>query len=149
MFSSFGVEAMPSSYIITPVLRLPAVLLWILALLLVLPPVGHDAFGESESRTESDAKRYFAVWSYAENAPTQEIPAGEIAGRELGYWELAFDAQGSVLGGTYHGASGAVWLSLRYVEVDGRIYADLYGPTGTLITRKSTRLRDRAPQSRP
>ena len=40
---------------------------------------------------------------------------------------------------------GAEWLSFRYVEDKGRIFADLYGPTGEFIRRKSTTLSTRVP----
>jgi hypothetical protein len=90
--------------------------------------------------------RYFAVWSYVENAPREEIDADALAGRDLGYWGLEFDGDGAVLSGTYYGSRGAPWLRLEYVSVDGRIYADLFAPDGTLLARKSTRLSDRLPR---
>ena len=89
--------------------------------------------------------RYFAVWSYAENAPQEEIEAAALEARTLGYWELEFDAKGRVLSGTYHHGTGKIWFSLRYVEVDSRVYADLYMADGALLTRKSTNLASREP----
>jgi hypothetical protein len=90
--------------------------------------------------------RYFAVWSYTENAPREEIQADRLKGRELGYWALEFDEKGGVLAGTYHAADGMTWLSLRYAEKDGRVYADLYDPRGQLLGRKSTTLTNRQPR---
>ncbi len=90
--------------------------------------------------------RYFAVWSYTENAPLEEISEGRLSDRKLGYWALEFDEKGEVLGGTYHAADGGAWISLRYVEESGRVYADLFGPDGQLRSRKSTRLVDRRPR---
>ncbi len=58
----------------------------------------------------------------------------------LGYWALEFDAKGQVLGGAYHGADGAAWLSVRYALEDGRVYADIYAPDGSHRGRKSTNL---------
>ena len=84
--------------------------------------------------------RYFAVWSYALNAPAEEIAADDRAGRMLGYWALEFDEEGRVLGGVYHGADGAAWLSIRYALADGRVYADIFAPDGSHRTRKSTNL---------
>jgi hypothetical protein len=92
--------------------------------------------------------RYFAVWSYTENAPHEEISPDRLKDRRLGYWSLEFAADGSVLRGTYHGSSGAVWLSLEYVREGERIYADLYTASGQLVTRKSTQLRDLQPRQR-
>ena len=89
--------------------------------------------------------RYFGVWSYTENAPSGEIDPSKLAGRTLGYWEVAFDASGGTVSGTYHGGGGQAWLTFRYVEVEGRIYADLHAPDGRLVTRKGTSLRTRAP----
>jgi hypothetical protein len=90
--------------------------------------------------------RFFAVWSYVDNRPAEEIPAERLAGRELGYWALEFDDEGRVLGGTYHGAAGTVWLRLRYVADNGRIYADLFAADGRHIARKSTQLSSQIPQ---
>ncbi len=90
--------------------------------------------------------RYFAVWSYTENAPREEIPASRIAEGGTAYWVLEFDAEGRVLGATYHGADGAMWVYVRYVEEGGRVYADVYGSSGELVTRKSTTLSDRRPR---
>ncbi len=93
----------------------------------------------------ANALRYFAVWSYSENRPAEEIPAERLEERELGYWALEFDEAGRVLGGTYHGAGGAVWLRLRYVEDNGRIYADLFAADGRHVARKSTQLSSQIP----
>lgn len=90
--------------------------------------------------------RYFAVWSYTENVPRDEIASDRLAAHPLGYWALEFDEAGDVSQGTYHAGDGSVWMSLRYAEEDGRIYADLYGPSGQRITRKSTQLSDRKPR---
>ncbi len=109
--------------------------------LLVLLLVGHSA--------RAGDRRYFGVWSYAENRPTDEIAADTLEQRQLGYWALEFDDAGGVLGGTYHGSSGAVWLRLVYVEQDGRVYADLFAPDGRHVTRKSTALRSRVPAGPP
>ena len=91
--------------------------------------------------------RYFAVWSFLQNAPTQEVPADARSGRKLGYWALNFDEEGQVLGGAYHGADGTEWLHVRYVQVVERIYVDLFSPDGTHRSRKSTTLSDRRPRS--
>ena len=100
--------------------------------------VGEDAFEQGV--------RYFAVWSYMENAPSQEIPAEQRAGRRLGYWALSFDDQGGVSEGSYHGADGTAWLILKYVVVKDRVYADLYSADGTFQSRKSTRLSSLMPR---
>lgn len=89
--------------------------------------------------------RYFAVWSYAQNAPAEEIQEHELPGRKLGYWALELDEEGRVLAGTYHGSSGAVWLRLEYVAEHERIYADLYAPSGVRLARKSTQLETLVP----
>ncbi|MFQ5512912.1 MAG: hypothetical protein ACE5FG_00630 [Myxococcota bacterium] len=109
-------------------------LLWMLLL-----GSGASAFAEEV--------RYFGVWSYLENAFADELPAGRREGRELGYWELHFDDGGEVVSGTYHGADGHPWLSVRYVEVGARVYADLYSPEGVQRGRKSTHLVDRKPRA--
>ena len=119
----------------------PSLLSGLLPCVLVVGLVPRDAM--------ADSRRYFAVWSYTENAPSEEIAAERTSERKLGYWALDFDAEGDVLGGTYHGSDGAVWLSLRYVEVEGKIYADLYGPRGNLVARKSTQLTNLKPRIRP
>jgi hypothetical protein len=118
-----------------------SLLLGLLPCVLVVGLVARDAM--------ADSRRYFAVWSYTENAPSEEIGAEGIAERKLGYWALDFSSEGEVLGGTYHGSDGAVWLSLRYVEAQGKIYADLYGPRGNLIARKSTQLTNLKPRIHP
>lgn len=110
----------------------PAVALLLLALLL-------PAEGTAQN------VRYFGVWSYTENAPSGEIDPGKLAQRTLGYWEVEFDAAGATVSGTYHGVGGQPWLTFRYVEVDGRVFADLYAPDGRLVSRKGTALRTRAP----
>ena len=93
-----------------------------------------------------EAVRYFAVWSYAQNAPAEEVAADDRAGRTLGYWELEFDGEGQVLGGVYHGSDGTAWLSIRYALEDGRVYADIFAPDGSYRTRKSTNLSSRLPK---
>ncbi len=89
--------------------------------------------------------RYFAIWSYVENAPLEEIQESALPGRKLGYWELHFGPEGEVVEGIYRNGGGSPWLLLRYVEEDEKIYADLYLPDGSLIVRKSTRLTSRTP----
>ena len=84
--------------------------------------------------------RYFAVWDYLENVPAHEISAEQRSGRKLGYWALRFGDDGGVLGGTYHGSDGGAWLSIQFVELEGKIYADLFSPDGMRRARKSTRL---------
>jgi hypothetical protein len=108
-----------------------------LVALLVFPCVSLDA--------KAARVRYFGVWSYAENAPREELSAEGVSAHRLGYWALEFDEEDRVIGGSYHAADGTVWLSLRYAEEGGRIYADLFGPTGEFLTRKSTTLSDRRP----
>jgi hypothetical protein len=95
----------------------------------------------------ANSTRYFAVWSYTDNRPSEEIPQERLAERDLGYWALEFDDEGRVLGGTYHGAGGAVWLRLRYLEENGRIYADLFAADGRHVARKSTQLSTQMPSS--
>lgn len=90
--------------------------------------------------------RYFATWSYAENAPREEIEESALEDRKLGYWALRFNPEGEVTEGTYHSAGGAPWLILRYVEVDQRVYADLFLADESFIVRKSTQLPNRAPR---
>ena len=89
--------------------------------------------------------RYFAGWSYLENAPGAELDESALVGRTLGYWELHFGSEGDVVEGVYRNAGGSPWLVLRYVEESGRIYADLFLPDGSFIVRKSTRLTSRTP----
>jgi len=108
------------------------------SLLLLVPLVGGSA--------SANAVRYFAVWSYSDNRPAEEIPPERLGERELGYWALEFDDAGRVLGGTYHGAGGAVWLRLRYLEENGRIYADLFAADGRHVARKSTQLSSQMPE---
>lgn len=93
----------------------------------------------------AESTRYFAAWSYTQNAPLDEIPQDVLAQRTLGYWKVQFDDDGGVVAASYHGAMGREWLSFRYVEGKGRIFADLYGPTGEFIRRKSTTLSTRVP----
>lgn len=93
----------------------------------------------------AETTRYYAVWSYTLNAPLDEIPQDALVERRLGYWQVQFDDGGGVVSASYHGAAGVEWLSFRYVEADGRIFADLYGPTGEFIRRKSTSLETRVP----
>ncbi len=116
----------------------PALLLAALSLALALFAGG---------AASANAIRYFTVWSYTDNRPSEEIPSERLAGRELGYWALEFDDAGRVLGGTYHGAGGAVWLRLRYLEENGRIYADLFAADGRHVARKSTQLSTQMPSS--
>ncbi len=97
----------------------------------------------------AQAHRYFEIWSYTDNTPIQEIAVERLGGRELGYWQLDFDAEGLVVLGTYHGSDGTPWLTFRYVETDGRVYADLYVGNGDSVAslgRKSTLLENRAPR---
>ena len=89
--------------------------------------------------------RYFAVWSYALNAPAREVAADARSARTLGYWAVEFGEEGEVLGGVYHGADGAAWLSIRYALEDGRVYADIFAPDGSHRTRKSTNLSSMLP----
>lgn len=96
-------------------------------------------------RASAENTRYFSVWSYTQNAPVDEITAESLGERKLGYWKVGFDEGGAVVGASYHGATGAQWLSFKYVEQDGRIFADLYGPNGGFIRRKSTSLSTRVP----
>jgi hypothetical protein len=90
--------------------------------------------------------RYFAVWSYAENEPSEELHETALTRRTLGYWELHFGAEGDVVEGVYRNSDGSPWLVLRYVEESGRIYADLFLPDGSFIVRKSTGLTSRMPR---
>ncbi len=89
------------------------------------------------------------MWSYNENAPAQELSAEKLESRKLGYWSLAFDDEGGVIRGTYHGSNGAPWLSFWYADVDGRVYADLHRggekDPSTRLSRKSTKLANRMP----
>ena len=108
---------------------------WLLALLML-----------SAQGSEAQTVRYFGVWSYTENAPSEEISPENLGARKLGYWSLELDEEAAVRRGTYHGSTGTVWLSLEYVRMGERIYADLYTATGRLVTRKSTQLRDLRPK---
>jgi hypothetical protein len=90
--------------------------------------------------------RYFAVWSYTRNAPSNEIPASELEGRTLGYWELRLDDDGLIDEAAYHGSDGRIWLSVRYVPDDGHLYADVYNSQGQFVVRKSTQLKGRRPR---
>ncbi len=90
--------------------------------------------------------RYFAVWSYTENAPREEISEERLREHRLAYWSLRFDSGGEVMGAAYHAADQTIWLTIVYVEENGRVYADLYAQNGQLMTRKSTALLDRRPQ---
>ncbi len=89
--------------------------------------------------------RYFGVWSYTENALAEEIGAEDRASRRLGYWALNFDEEGRVLAGTYQGGDGSAWVTIRYVVVEDRLYADLFGPDGAHRARKSTQLTSQHP----
>lgn len=92
-----------------------------------------------------ESVRYFAIWSYTENAPREELEESALPQRQLGYWELHFGQHGGVVEGVYRNGGGSPWLVLRYVEEAERIYADLYLPDGSFIVRKSTLLRTRVP----
>lgn len=100
----------------------------------------------ADVRAKDTEVRYFAVWSYTENVPREEISPDRVGDHDLGHWALEFDPEGLVIGGSYHAADGTVWMSLKYHEADGRVYADLYGPSGQFLSRKSTPLRDRRPR---
>ena len=100
--------------------------------------MGSPAFAESV--------RYFAVWSYRLNAPSNELPESELEGRTLGYWELRLDDGGLVDEAAYHGSDGRIWLSVRYVPDDEHLYADVYNGQGQFVVRKSTQLKDRRPR---
>ena len=100
----------------------------------------------------AQAHRYFEIWSYRDNTPIHEIAVEHLGGRELGYWQLEFDAEGYVVLGTYHGSDQTPWLTFRYVEAEVRVYADLYVGTGDGVAslgRKSTLLENRAPRWPP
>ena len=99
----------------------------------------------SPQSASAESTRYFSVWSYTQNAPLEEIAVESLGERKLGYWKLGFDDEGAVLGASYHGATGVQWLSFKYVEQDGRIFADLFGPNGDFLRRKSTALSTRVP----
>ena len=103
--------------------------------------VGADAGSDGTETT-----RYFGVWSYAENAPDEELAPEALAKRKLGYWELVFDAQGRTRRGIYHGEEGRPWLRFEYVMEEGRVFAELYDLRGNLVRRKQTTLTDRAPR---
>ena len=96
--------------------------------------------------TSAEPVRYFAIWSYVENAPEEEIEESALADRNLGYWELRFDPEGGVTEGIYHAGGGSPWLILRYVEVDEKIYADLFLANNSFLVRKSTQLASRLPR---
>ena len=93
----------------------------------------------------AETVRYFGVWSYAENAPLEEIEPARLSERKLGYWALEFLEDGSVEQATFHGANGTVWLSFKYEREGERIYAHLFSAAGEHVTRKSTLLRDLLP----
>ena len=96
--------------------------------------------------SSAEPVRYFAIWSYAENAPQEEIEESALADRNLGYWELRFGPEGGVTEGIYHSGGGGPWLILRYVEVDEKIYADLFLANNSFLVRKSTQLASREPR---
>ena len=100
----------------------------------------------SAAASEGETSRYFAVWSYAENAPDEPLGAETVASRTLGYWEVVFDAEGKTRRGIYHGERGLPWLRFEYEEEDGRVVALLYDSRGNLLRRKSTTLTDRTPR---
>ncbi len=105
--------------------------------------------GAWPARASAQQIRFFEVWSYTDNVPHQEIPTDELEKRDLGYWELEVDGDGAVVRGTYRGSDGSAWLTFRYVEKDGRVYADLFAGEGVGVAslgRKSTPLHSRAPR---
>jgi len=116
----------------------PAPLVVVALALAVVAGAGRPAFAEP--------LRYFAIWSYTENAPSEEIRADQLRDRKLGYWAMAFDDAGEVVGGTFYFSAGTPWFELRYVSEDDRVWADVYSPSGVFLTRKTTTLRDRKPQ---
>jgi hypothetical protein len=105
-----------------------------ICMLLLLPSVAN-----------AETTRYYAVWSYTKNSPLDEIVEDHLAARKLGYWKVLFDDGGGVVTASYHGAAGAQWLRFHYVEEQGRVFADLYGPSDEFIRRKSTSLSTRVP----
>jgi hypothetical protein len=107
--------------------------------------VSFCAFLLLPASASAETTRYFAVWSYTQNAPLDEIRHDDLGQRKLGYWKVRFGDDGGVVAASYHSATGVEWLSFRYVEDNGRIFADLYGPTGEFIRRKSTSLETRVP----
>ena len=90
--------------------------------------------------------RYFAVWSYTQNAPSNELSASDLGARTLGYWELRLDDTGLLERASYHGSNGSVWLSVRLVADGGHVYADVYNAEDQFVVRKSTQLRDMRPR---
>ena len=94
----------------------------------------------------AQAERYFSIWHYANNEPAEEFDASKAGEQTRGYWRVEFDDGGGVTGATYYDSRGNRWLSYEYVEVDGRVVADLYGASGDFIHRKGTRLSSRTPR---
>ncbi len=90
--------------------------------------------------------RYFAVWSYTQNAPSNELSASDLEARTLGYWELRLGDTGLLERASYHGSNGSVWLSVRLVADGGHVYADVYNAQDQFVVRKSTQLRDMRPR---
>jgi hypothetical protein len=103
------------------------------------------ASASAEVSADAESVRYFAVWSYTQNAPSDEIAESALEGRQLGYWKLTFDDDGRVDEAAYHSSEGTLWLSVRYVAKSGHIYADVYSSQGQFVVRKSTQLLDRRP----
>ncbi|MFQ5699273.1 MAG: hypothetical protein ACE5IL_13440 [Myxococcota bacterium] len=92
---------------------------------------------------------YFTIWSYTRNVPSEPLEPSELENRTLGYWELHLDSGGAVESAAFHASDGALWLSIRYVEEGGHVYADVYSAAGALVVRKSTQLHDRLPRPGP
>jgi hypothetical protein len=97
------------------------------------------------SAATAQETRYFGIWGYLENTPDEEIAAESLADRQLGYWEVEFDAGGDTVSAVYRGVGGVRWLGFVYAEEDGRVYADLFGADGAYLRRKSTPLVNRTP----
>lgn len=104
--------------------------------------------GEAAATAERDA-RYFRIWSVHANAPQHEISPDALQGRSLGYWELRFDGVGATTAATFHSSAGIPQVTFRYVEVDGRVYADFFAGDGASdalrLGRKATMLANRMP----
>lgn len=99
--------------------------------------------------TSGGSVGYFTIWSYTRNAPSEPLERAELAQRTLGYWELHMESGGAVESAAFHASDGALWLSIRYVEEGGHVYADVYSAAGAFVVRKSTQLRDRLPRPAP
>ncbi len=116
--------------------RRPAPILGVLLCALLLAPAAASA----------QTVRYFSVWHYANNAPAEEFDASQVGEQKRGYWQVEFDDAGGVTGATYYDSRGNRWLSYKYVDVDGRVFADLYGAEGDFVHRKGTSLSSRTPR---